>query len=98
MPPASDDVGFAEHDRLRAAGDRLHARGAGLVDRLCRHRFRQPGAADDLSRGIGSRAGLAGVPDQHLVDLRRVDSRRVQGRARRDRPELGRMHVRNAPP
>ena len=98
MPPARTTVGLAEHDRLRAGGDRLHARGAGLVDRLRGNAVGKPGATPDLARGIGPGPGLPAVADQHFVDVGWVDARALERRLRGDRAELGGMDVRNDPP
>ena len=89
-----DDLGFAEQDRLRAAGDRLHARGARLVDRLRRHRIRQAGAparpaapdSDPIPPAVRGRSALP----------RRAPGStpaRASAARDRDRAELGRMHV-----
>ena len=98
MPPASDDVRLAEHDRLRAGGDRLHARRARLVDRLGRHAVGQPGAAPDLPRGVRARSGLTAVADEHFVDVRPSTPARSSAARAATAPSSAGWTFRNAPP
>ena len=87
------DVRFAEQDRLRTGDDRLQPRRAGLVDRLRRRAVRNAGTMADLTPGIGTRAGLAAVADQHFVDVGRLQAGALDRRARRNRAELRRMEI-----
>jgi hypothetical protein len=92
-----DDLGLAEQDRLGPAGDRLHAGGAGLVERLRGSAVGQPGPARDLTGRVGTGSCLPGVPDEHFVHEAGVDAGPFERRRDGDRPELGRVDVPERP-
>ena len=86
-----DNLRVAEHDGLCARRDRLHPRRTRLVDGVGGNRIGQPRAPPDLPRWIGTRARLPGMPDQHFVNLRPVDTRSLERSPHRDRAEFRRM-------
>ncbi len=92
-PAGEDHIRFAEEDRLGARGDRLHPGGARLVDRLRGHGVGDAGADPHLARGIRTRPGLPGMPDQHLVDRIGRDACASHGGGRGGRAEIRGMHV-----
>ena len=87
MPPASTTSDSPSMIDCAPRGNRLHSRRARLVDRLRRHRIGKSRAPDDLARRVGPRAGLAAVPKERLVYLRRFDAAALQRCPRRDGPE-----------
>jgi len=97
-PAGEDHIRFAEEDRLGARGDRLHPGGARLVDRLRGHGVGDAGADPHLARGIRTRPGLPGMPDQHLVDRIGRDACASHGGGRGGRADNHDVRARHNPP
>src|SRR5262249_36108640 len=60
---------FAEQNGLVGKRDRLHARGAGLIDRERRNFLRHSAANRNLTRGIRPTSSLPRITEDRLFDL-----------------------------
>ena len=91
MPPTTTTSLAVEQQAGRAREiERLQTGAAGLVDRHRDRRVRHPGVERDLPGRVRPRAELAGLAEQHLVDVRGRDPGLCEGGLGGRDPEVDR--------
>ena len=89
VPPARTHSRLPVAISLIAERDRFDPGGAGLVHRVGGNLLRDAAANGDLAGGIGASTGLAGIAENRLFDLLRLNAGAIDGGFGCDRTHIG---------